>query len=62
MATLVTPPAEKQQLGGIRFAEEKLESAVEAGKIYYPESDGEPMAETDFHIDQIIDLRLYLLH
>jgi Uma2 family endonuclease len=28
--------------------------------IYYPDSDGEPMAETDFHINLIVDLRLAL--
>ncbi len=28
--------------------------------IYYPESDGEPMGETDKHIELIIDLRLTL--
>ena len=26
-------------------------------KVYYPSSDGKPMAETDWHIDSIIDLR-----
>ncbi|MFQ6043422.1 MAG: Uma2 family endonuclease, partial [Candidatus Poribacteria bacterium] len=26
-------------------------------EVIYPESDGKPMAETDVHIDQIIDLR-----
>jgi Uma2 family endonuclease len=26
-------------------------------EVIYPESDGKPMAETDIHIDQIIDLR-----
>ncbi len=28
--------------------------------IYYPESDGKPMGETDFHIDLIADLRFSL--
>jgi len=29
-------------------------------KIYYPESDGKPMAETDMHADLLIDLRTAL--
>ncbi len=28
--------------------------------IYYPESDGKPMAETDFHINVIVDLKFAL--
>ena len=27
-----------------------------ADKIYYPETDGEPIGETDFHIKLIIDI------
>jgi Uma2 family endonuclease len=32
----------------------------EGDEVYYPDSDGEPMAETDFHIKLIVDLRLAL--
>jgi len=32
----------------------------EGDEVYYPDSDGEPMAETDFHINLIVDLRLAL--
>jgi Uma2 family endonuclease len=38
----------------MKFFTYELEKPKEA---IYPESDGKPMAETDIHIDQIIDLR-----
>jgi Uma2 family endonuclease len=56
MATSSAPSFEEQRRHGIRFAPEEPESA-ETEELYYPESDGEPMAETDVHIDQITDLR-----
>jgi len=34
----------------------------DATEIYYPESDGEPMGETDFHIDVILYLKQALRH
>lgn len=36
------------------------ESKYPEAKIIYPESDGEPMAETDLHIQLILDLRFVL--
>jgi Uma2 family endonuclease len=35
---------------------------LENPDVVYPESDGKPMAETDVHIDQIVDLRTALQH
>lgn len=33
---------------------------LEKTEVYYPESDGKPMAETDVHIDQIVNVRAAL--
>ncbi len=35
---------------------------VRPPEIYYPDSDGKPMAESDVHIRQLINLRFALLH
>ncbi len=42
--------------------ERTIEIAPVKPEIYYPESDGEPMGETDFHISVILYLRQGLRH
>ena len=36
---------------------ESLIITTEKRQVFYPESDGKPMAETEVHIDAVIDVR-----
>jgi Uma2 family endonuclease len=41
---------------------EKMIDITEPAEVYYPESDGQPMGETDFHIAVILYLRQAMRH